>query len=256
MNNRLCLFVLIAAFLMLSGCGGESAPHTDSSRTDVEEILLPDMTTETVQIEYWQLYAGDVNLADVADTLPVVHMESRDGILYVFDTEYVPLDMPAEKFELPTASGWRIDLGELSVIGTTTSGEIILMPDCKNSPLICIYDRAIGQPKCYLREDVGTISPDLFDLVKFESAHDGFQSQKSIPAENIWKLHTSVDAYEQAFPLLDGDWTYYSLTLVSKECPALQYEIKCGICEDILYIENIHTEYMICVPADQVINIG
>ena len=116
--------------------------------------------------------------------------------------------------------------------------------------MICIYDPDSEETQLLFREDVAKAGIGAFELDDLDLFVDGEKLRKTAQIEAIWKIHTDHEEHETAWPVLDGDWEFYSLRLVHKEHPALQYEINFGICDQIMYIENLTAQEEVCVPVD------
>lgn len=201
-------------------------------------------------IEGWNLYTGCINHPGINDTLPTVDFYCTGSALLAFDAEYERIDLSNTKMELPTTSWWRIDLSELPVKGKTPSGDNIWYPDGDCPPVICIYDSASGRLQGFLRQDIAAINGEKFDLNAWDAFYDGNLLEEREQLEALWKVHTGVESYQEAVPVLDGEWKSYRLTLVNKECPALQYELNFRICgDDMIYLENVSQDREIMISV-------
>ena len=169
----------------------------------------------------------------------------------IYGETYIVFELPIDKLEMPLVSGWRINLNELFASNITPSGKVIFVSDSQKSPLICIHDGNSGENQLMFREDVAEMGVGAFELDDFQLYIDGSLVHKTEQIEAIWEMHTD-GVYQIAYPVLDGDWNYYSLMLVHSTYPAIQYEINFGVCDNYLYIENLNVQGGVRVPVDQI----
>ena len=239
---RFCLLLLIT-LLFLGGCNREITTPTAPDET---------VTHGTIIVSCWRLFEGSVSTSDTENLVSIDEPTIENNSLELYDAAYTVYQIPADKLEFPTVSGWRIGLPELPARNVTPSGKIILAESCQKPPLICIYDPDSEETQLLFREDVAENGIGAFELDDFDLYVDGEEIQKTAQIEAIWKIHASCEEYPSEWPILDGDWDFYSLRLVHKEHPALQYEINFGICSQTLYVENIHSQEMVSVPVDEI----
>ena len=235
--------LMIIALLLLNGCNQEIATPTHPSKGEIHG---------TIQIDCWKLFEGSVQVSGTENLASVDEPTIENNSVEFYDTPYMVYRVPADKLEFPTVSGWRILLPELPARNIAPSGKIILAAPCQEPPMICIYDPDSEETQLLFREDIAKAGIAAFELDDFDLYVDGEELQKTAQIEAIWKIHTDHEEHEKAWPVLDGDWDFYSLRLVHKEHPALQYEINFGICNQVLYIENLTAQEEVCVPVDEI----
>ena len=239
---RFCLLFLIA-LLSLGGCSLEKAKLTHPSETGIHGTII---------IDCWKLFEGSVEMGNVGELVSIDEPKIENDPLDLYDAKYTVYDVSADKLEFRTVSGWRILLPELPARNIAPSGKIILAAPCQEPPVICIYDPDSEETQLLFREDIAKAGIAAYELDDFDLYVDGEELQKTAQIEAIWKIHTDHEEHEKAWPVLDGDWDFYSLRLVHKEHPALQYEINFGICDQVLYIENLTAQEEVCVPVDEI----
>lgn len=235
-----CMLLIVSLFL--TGCYNS---NTGGAGLETETTSLG----EIQGTPFWRLYEGELIKIN-KEELPLIEItESGRGTFCVLGTEYEPLRLPDDKFEVPTASGWRVDLDNLYAKGQTGAGDVVLMAESHNSPIICILDEETDQLKCLLRKDIAHLTTET-DLNMFEIYVDGGLVHNYYLFESIWLFHVGNDAYQVAYPILDGDWDFCSFSMVCKETPALRYELNISFCCGKMYIENLPSNQEICTPFD------
>ena len=235
--------LMLITLLLLNGCNQEIATPTHPSEGEIHGTII---------IDCWKLFEGSVEMGNVGELVPIDEPKIENDSLDLYDAKYTVFDVAADKLEFQTVSGWRILLPELPARNVAPSGKIILASPCQEPPMICIYDPDSEETQLLFREDIAKAGIGAFELDDFDLYVDGKELQKTAQMEAIWKIHTDHGEYETAWPVLDGDWDFYSLRLVHKEHPALQYEINFGICDQVLYIENLTAQEEVCVPVDEI----
>lgn len=248
-----CFLVFIVVLLLLGGCnrGINADIHPNEASNDISQ-----QETFTGIIKYWDLFEGDISLKDTAELGLIEEVEIVNNSLDIYNAKYIAWELPIDKFEFPTASGWRINLNELNVKNTTKAGAMVLIPGYPEPPFIYIHNTDSAENKLLFREDVAEKGINAFKLQDFDLYINGEAVKITEQIEQIWQIHTNAEAYQPAYPVLDGDWAYYSLRLIHRKYPALQYEINLGICDDFLYIENLNSHCEVCLPVDQIRKTG
>ena len=242
------LTTVILAFLLLAGCG--SMPNAFDAEITPSDQPLQNVTIVNVQL--WKYFSGAIDLANHTESLPVVDSEIQNGVLCFEGSEYVVWEQFENKLDLSTSSGWHIDLDRFSPKAKTPSNQLVLTPNDSDNTVICVYDTATCQTICLLKCGSSETNKIVFHLEDFLIFYDGKQIVDEEYIEYLWAIHTGSKESNIAYPVLDGDWTYYSLTLVSKECDALEYELRFGICGDTLYMELFNSEQMVKVPVEKI----
>ena len=240
---RKLTYLLLIALLFLGGCSREITELTQPSETGIHGTII---------IDCWKLFEGSVEMGNVGKLVSIDEPKIENDSLDIYDAKYTVYQVPVDKLEFPTVSGWRIQLNKLPARNTTPSGKIIFASPCQEPPMICIYDPDSEETQLLFREDVAKAGIGAFELDDFDLFVDGEKLRKTAQIEAIWKIHTDQEEHEKAWPVLDGDWDYYSLKLIHKEHPALQYEINLGISDQIMYIENSTAQEEVCVPVDRI----
>lgn len=247
-NLHYCIICLLVCFLF-AGCDthdlSEISTNGSASQTD--------SVTSTVAVTTWNPYEGDVIIQDT-EMLPLNEMVLKGNKLCFQGAEYVIMDLPTNKVKIAATSGWKIHLTALTAKWRTSDGYIVLVPDDRiTPPLICTYEDATGKICCYLRTDISDGGVEWFDIDSFDTYFEGDivrESKQSV--EKIWRYHVSDEELTEALPMLDGEWEHYSLMLVYKDCPALQYELNFAICNDLLYIEKLSSGNLMSIPVNQI----
>lgn len=242
-------FIVLLVLTLLVGCNEPTVTETNPTQSNQNSTQI----TDTVIISQWNLFVGEMKHSN-AELPSIAKNMTEDGSLEIFDAQYIVFELPEDKLENSTTSGWRINLDELVPQGVLISGEIVLSPDQNRPPVVCIYDGNTGMIQCLFRKDLTDNGMDLFKLSDFDVIVTNKSSQAihSYPIEEIWEIHTGLQNFEEAYPILDGDWEYYCVKLVHSQYPALQYELNFGVCDNYLYIENLNTQNEVRVPVDQI----
>lgn len=248
MKMRYCICGVIVLMLLLTGCNGAQPQEDSSNGMTTNETTLPNPEIVTYAISQWIPFEGEIDHVENVDLLPRINTESKDGLLNYGSIEYKKLELPEEMYERPITSGWRIQLKELSPVGILESGGIVLMPNCTNSPVLCFYYESSDNLLFFLKSDFGEDGICSLELDDFDIYADGCIIPKDERIEHIWNMHTGKDTYQTGYLPLDGNWKYYSLRLVYKECPTLQYEMNLVLINDFLYIENLQSKELACIP--------
>lgn len=273
MKRRLIYGTMVLLFL-LAGCNRTSISQIDEPTDEVAQspkvgihgmtpgYSLPGMTPgynlPSDSLIHGSVkgsvYKGEIKLQNDLDALPVLDLRKEGYASYYVDgVEYAVLYYSSRFNKSRFASGWVVDLDKLSPIAKTASGEIILAPDCDDSLVMCIYDYLSDELHCLLRRNFDENGICALELDDFDVYVDGRMIPQNEKIRNIWEMHTADNACQKGYPPLDGDWTYYSLRLNYRYCPALQYEMNFALIEGYLYIDNLVSGEMKCIPADQII---
>lgn len=244
----ICLFLL---FFFVS-CGEHNMADTSNATIINNGGLENNAIAETIYISYWHPYEGDITIQDT-ELITLDEAFPNVGKIAFQGVEYIMLDFSVNTYISPE-SGWKINLNALKAKWKTTDGYIVLIPDDTNAPpMICTYENASGQIRCYLREDILDGEVELPSIDAFDFYYEGNRLQESRQlVEEIWYYHVGDEEFPKAVLVLDGEWDYYSIRMIYKDCPALQYEINIEVCNDLLYIENLSRGQAISIPIDQI----
>lgn len=261
MKKIICLLSLLIVLSVMTGCNTEAITETPTASLPVVEIPAESSSgkediptsepTSPFLVRKWKNYSGDIPTTSTETILPITTNE--DNMVHIFDTCYREEKIPENKLELPMSSGWRIDLNSMEIVGKTTGGEIIMATDSQEPLLVCIANSISEKVSIFLNTDIADKGIESFDFSSFDVYYGDqlIKKQDKEIVERMWLDHIHDNADVKDSVVLDGDWEYYSLTLVHKECSALRYELNLGICGDKLYMENIHRNYYIRMSLDQ-----
>ena len=259
MKNIFCLLAVMLILSILIGCGSEEiAQGFQESATNSESAMLNDAEDDGTlnywrpyKLNYWKPYKGNIPANGGGELVSVI-TTGEEYTFNIFDGCYKELGIPKDKFELPRVSGWRIDLSTLDIVGETRSGEIIMAGNSQTPMLVCVANSESEKVQILLREDIAQEGIAFFDFSSFDVYYEGHLVENRAQAELFWSYHTQIRENDVESMVLDGDWEYYRLTFVHRECPALQYEINFGVCGDSICMQNLHRKIDICIPLEHI----
>ena len=248
--KKLWYCVICVLFMFgLTSCGKNDMPEISTNGVVISESSDPQATETIIRVPQWNPYKGNTIPQDGNILFPIDIIAGENGSVIIFDAEYIFLDDFADKYEFATTSGWRVNLSKMSIVGYLKStGEMVLIPDCDNALVVCLHDRLSGEIRCLVRRDVLEEPNRRLEWDQFDVYIDDHLASNVETAEYVWQVHTDENMYETAIPVLDGEWQYCSISMVYKECPALQYELNYGVCDGWIYVERISTSQLVQVP--------
>lgn len=247
--NRLIHYVVITIILfsMLTGCLGSPSEESHSDIVSkVEESSTPFSIGHFVT-NIWKPYKGTIPQMHLSD-LPTIELIDNNHSYHILNNDYLPLNVPKEKWELSMTSGWRINLDNMVAVGKTENDNIILCSEGDEPLAICLLNNGSGSIQCLLRKDIAEAGIGELDCSFFNIYYKEQLVQKRASLEFIWLCYTQENIYPDIGHLLDGDFAYETFIFSHIECPALQYEINIGVYGDSVYMENLYCENMIRVP--------
>jgi len=204
-----------------------------------------------VTLPGWKMYKGNVAITDY-EKLPYLEEYALEGdVLTVCGDAYILLDPPTDTIMLPTASGWKIDLNAMYAKWRTAEGDIILLPDADISPVICIYEQDSGEIRSYLQQKFAEQGIVPLGIESFDVYYKGDAIHPNKQLRNVWDHHISDDPFAPAALLLDGDWSFHTLSMVYSNCDALQYEINIAVCDGLLFLENYNSGELMCLTVSK-----
>lgn len=259
MKKIIYLSIILIVLSIMTGCSTVAIAETPTASLPVVEIsteISPKKEDSPISepispflVCKWKNYSGDIPTTSIETILPVTTNE--DDMVHILDACYREEKIPENKLELPISSGWRIDLNSMEIIGKTTGGDIIMATGSQEPLLVCIANSNHEQVSIFLNTDIADKGIESFDFSSFDVYYGDQLIKKQDIVERMWLYHIHDNADVKDTVVYDGDWEYYSLTLVHKECSALRYELNLGICGDKLYMENIHRKYYVRISLDR-----
>ena len=234
MNRWVILTMLVLVVLILSSCVGGKDANSTPTGTDFD----------------WDMYDGDLIPVDITDLTVLEIKETEVGTICLWDAVYVQLVITSDKLELPTTSGWRIQLDAFSARGITRDGKIIYTTSGQQPLALCLRDGNYGLLECFVREDVLNNFPNAISSGEYDLYAGNELVISNQLLEYAWNVHTSESDMSMSWGVFDGDWSFHSVDVVNKECSALCYEFKYVIIDDVmLYVENMNLGYLVLVSA-------
>lgn len=256
MKTKVICLISLISILLFSGCAGSRASDLNQSGVSSEKSNTGTSdggSIFSVRLPGWNMYKGNCVITDCED-LPYLEEYVLDGdVLTVYSDAYILLDPPTDTIMLPTTSGWKIDLNAMRAKWRTAEGDIVLLPDDDNPPVICIYEQETDQIRSYLQQELVDKGIASLGIDSFEVYYKDGAIQINKQLENVWDYYTGDNGFQPAVPLLDGDWNYHTLNLVYNSCAALQHEINFAVCEDFLYLENCNSGELMRVSVSEII---
>ena len=256
MKTKVICLISLISILLFSGCTGNRA--SDLNQSGVSSEISNTGTSDdgsifSVRLPGWNMYKGNCVITDCED-LPYLEEYVLDGdVLTVYGDAYILLDPPTDTIMLPTTSGWKIDLNAMCAKWRTAEGDIVLLPDDDNPPVICIYEQESDQIRSYLQQELVDKGIASLGIDSFEVYYKDGAIPINKQLEKVWGYYTSDNGLQPATPLLDGDWSYHTLSLVYNSCAALQHEINFTVCEGFLYLENCNSGELMRVSVSEII---
>lgn len=244
---------LIGILLFVCWAGSRVLDLNQGSRQQKTNTDTPtDGSIFSVTLPGWKMYKGNVAITDF-EKLPYLEEYALEGdVLTVCGDAYILLDPPTDTIMLPPASGWKIDLNAMYAKWRTAEGDIILLPDADISPVICIYEQDSGRIRSYLQQELMERGIASFGIGSFDVYYNGNAIQPNEQLENVWDHYISDAAFQPAVSLLDGEWSYHTLSLVCNSCTALQHEINLAVCDGFLYLENYNSGELMRLPVSEI----
>ncbi|MGM9641487.1 MAG: hypothetical protein ACI3V3_09015, partial [Faecousia sp.] len=197
-------------------------------------------------------YEGNLPQYDM-EALPEEALLQDGNTFLLFGSVYNAMEVSKNQVETILTCGWKLRLDALTPIAVIRPATVVFAPqENGNSDLMFLYVREEDTGVSYwlTRDDcrLGEIL-DL-DMESFDVYSDGKLFDDMQFASRLWNYHTN-SSFADPDDVLDGDWLNDSLLFVCKECPALTYEIKYGICGDKLYVENLANQIHIAIPLQE-----
>ena len=251
MKRLICsLLISLLCFTVFAACGDASSNTTEtpsgenSSARYSDSIPQPGRGYTYIEcnsnFETWNPTMGHISFAKEATADCDIYMPTPVEV-WVNETQYVPLSYLWNRMDTQFTSGWKIQLNKLYRVDMGGYAHIY-SDDCKNPSVIFTHDVSFGDVALYFRPDIAEKGIAAFSFGEFDiSKNDSPYSDEEI--RDFWNVHTGTGEYQ----FFTGEWTdgslsdmkSYCVMLEHKENPALAYQLRFCVYEDILIIENV-----------------
>lgn len=226
--KKLCIALCLVSFVLLSRC---------AKSPDATMATLSQGSTEGA---FLNMFQGELPSAEGGNYPQMDYSIDKNGYYEIFGNTYMPVSPPEGEERLIASSFWQINMDDFAPIGVLRDGSVLYTPGSQSPAAFLLRFSGAKDIRCYFREDILLEFPDAI----YSEDYTLYDGEKVIPADEqlcyVWAAHVSDSELEIGYGVLDGDWDFYYVNLVNKECPSLCYKFEYVRIDGDYYVENIY----------------